>query len=189
MKSAQQAVQQFILFILSRTSSSLKWALPPWIYSFSMVLTAKGAPPADIAWYFNLFMFKEYFGFVLISVKTSVIFSEVKIGSAKVVFSSIFLDSLILFQRAIAAPLLTKHSLFGCWSPKWGHVTAGVPVPMHSVVPPIPQWVKQAFTAVWDNASIWGSHGLTQNLSFSSGSLNGGFKPQITLQLMSLSPL
>jgi hypothetical protein len=46
-------------------------------------------------------------------VNTSLIFSEVKIGSAKVVFSSIFLESLILLKRAIAAPLLTKHSLLG----------------------------------------------------------------------------
>lgn len=58
-------------------------------------------------------MFVAYNGFVEISVNTSLIFSEVKIGSAKVVFSSIFLESLILLKRAIAAPLLTKHSLLG----------------------------------------------------------------------------
>ena len=182
-------MQQLIPFIFSRTTSSLKCRLPPWIYSFSIVFTANGAPPAVKAWYFNFFMFAAYLGFVETSVKTYFIFSESKIGSLKVMLSAIFFDNLILSKRAIAAPFFTRHWLLGCWSPKCGQVTAGVPVVIHSVVPPIPQWVKQALTAGWDSASIYGSHGLTQKFLFSSGREKGGFSPHTTWHFMSLSPL
>jgi len=181
-------VAKLILDILSLTSSSLKWEFPALMYSLSIVWTANGAPPDVMAWYFNLFMLAAYFGFVETSVNTSFIFWEVKIGSLKVRPASYESSILSLSYRAMAPPALTKHSLFGYWSAKWGNVIAGVSEPMHSMQPPIPPWVKQALTAEWDRASICGSQALTQNFSFSSGSLNGSFNPQTTLQFMSLSP-